>query len=70
MIRISGRVDEAAGGIVVEDNGVGFDAEDAPTGRYGLVGMRERAGLIGAELDVTSQPGGGTTVTITWKDGR
>lgn len=70
MIRISGRVDEASGQIVVDDNGGGFDAEESPSGHYGLVGMRERAGLIGAELDVASRIGDGTTVTIAWKDGR
>lgn len=70
MIRVSGRVDEATGRIVVEDNGVGFDAVGASTGRYGLIGMHERAGLIGAQLDVDSHPGDGTTVTIAWKDGR
>lgn len=69
-IRVHGRVDGAAGTIVVEDDGIGFDAASTVTDRYGLVGMHERAGLIGAELGIDSHPGGGTTVTITWKDGR
>lgn len=55
--------------ISVQDNGQGFElperVEDlAPAGKLGLVGMQERAHLIGAKLSVKSQPGKGTTVTI------
>jgi len=55
--------------IAIEDNGKGFllpeRVEDlATSGKLGLVGMRERAQLIGAQLKVDSQPGTGTTVTI------
>jgi signal transduction histidine kinase len=49
--------------IVVMDNGRGFD-ESRPTAGYGLVGMRERASLIGARLDVRSAPSDGTRVVI------
>ena len=69
MIRISGRVDEHDGRIVVDDNGIGFDDDGRASGRYGLIGMEERAQLIGAHLDVESRPGDGTSVTIAWKDG-
>jgi PAS domain S-box-containing protein len=52
---------------VVEDDGVGFDAESvtAPTRggeRLGLVGMRERLAVVGGTLTVESSPGRGTTV--------
>jgi PAS domain S-box-containing protein len=52
---------------VVEDDGVGFDAESvtAPVrdgGRLGLLGMRERVGLVGGTLTVESATGQGTTV--------
>jgi signal transduction histidine kinase len=70
LIRVTGRIVETDGWIAVEDNGVGFDADQPPLGRYGLIGMRERAGLIGAELEVHSQKGAGTTVTITWRNSR
>ncbi len=47
------------------DDGVGFSAEDVPDlSRHGLRGMRERAELIGAEFQITSQPGRGTTIHI------
>lgn len=49
--------------VVVEDNGVGFDTDEAVgANRLGLLGMRERAALVGGTLDVESSPGAGTTV--------
>jgi len=49
----------------VRDDGQGFAAGDAPTpGHFGLTGMRERAAVIGGTLEVTSEPGGGTTVRL------
>ncbi len=51
--------------ILVEDNGIGFEtAEQQRFGHFGLVGMRERASEIGAELTITSLPGQGTKVLI------
>lgn len=57
------RVVEAEGQITVEvrDDGRGFDPEQ-PNGGFGLVGMRERAGLLGGTLEVASEPGEGSTV--------
>jgi signal transduction histidine kinase len=49
----------------VKDDGTGFDdTESVPVGHYGLIGMKERAAQIGAELHVTSAPGRGTTVSV------
>lgn len=61
------RMDEENGRVVVEvrDDGVGFDAVNPKikgTG-CGLPGMRERANLIGAQLDVRSGSEG-TVVTV------
>ena len=50
--------------LIVEDDGVGFDPSvkaDADKG-LGLLGMGERAALIGGTLEIESSPGGGTTV--------
>ena len=60
---------ESRGGsvvLVVEDDGVGFDPsdKDAHDKGIGIVGMQERAGLIGASLQVESKPGGGTSVFL------
>lgn len=53
----------------VVDDGKGFtpwtEAEgDAIPVRYGLAGIRERAELLGADLSVESQPGGGTNLRL------
>lgn len=50
----------------VEDNGVGFDAEEISNkqGHYGLIGMRERVRILGGEIHISSTLGVGTTVTV------
>ena len=53
--------------LVVEDDGRGFDADDAlehgpSRGRLGLVGMRERIELAGGSLEIDSAPGEGTSL--------
>ena len=68
IITIAGRVDDADGRISITDDGVGFDVDAAAADRYGLVGMRERAALIGADLHISSDPGSGTTVTVQWSE--
>lgn len=57
----------------VEDNGAGFDAEGeqprlAERRHFGLLGMQERAALVGGRLSIASRPGGGTTVITTVPD--
>ena len=47
----------------VSDAGAGFDLAAGPGGA-GLLGMRERALLIGADLAVSSAPGEGTSVRL------
>ena len=49
----------------VSDDGRGFDAgAPAAPGHFGLVGMRERAGEIGARFELRSLPGRGTEVVV------
>lgn len=55
--------------LTIEDDGVGFDADAAHAGHYGLVGMREQAQLIGARLELRSVSGAGTTVRLTFGPG-
>jgi signal transduction histidine kinase len=54
--------------LVVADDGAGLPEDwmevAEERGAYGMVGMRERAELIGARLTVTSRPGRGTTVEV------
>jgi signal transduction histidine kinase len=52
---------------IVEDNGVGFDAEAAdarPRRGLGLRGMAERAALAGGRIEIESRPGRGTTLFL------
>lgn len=55
--------------VEISDDGTGFDTTDTPSetdvARYGLAGIRERAELIGAELELESWPGQGTAVRLT-----
>jgi signal transduction histidine kinase len=52
--------------LIIEDDGVGFDMAPrmGSRQRFGLVGMHERATLLGGTLDVESSPGNGTTVAV------
>lgn len=52
--------------LTFEDDGVGFNAQNGVQllDHFGLVGIRERAQEIGAELDLQSSPGAGTTIRI------
>jgi signal transduction histidine kinase len=48
----------------VEDNGIGFDPQQLRPGHYGIVGLREQAELIGAELCIDSKPDEGTALCV------
>jgi signal transduction histidine kinase len=50
----------------VSDNGRGFDLAHVSPDRLGLSIMKERAGNIGANLEITSQIGHGTHVVALW----
>jgi signal transduction histidine kinase len=52
--------------LTIEDKGIGFVVNEASskTGHYGLLGMKERAATIDGTLEVTSEPGRGTKVTL------
>jgi two-component system sensor histidine kinase UhpB len=54
----------------LHDDGRGFDAhapvkKPANEGGLGLMGMRERVMLLDGQLQITSQPGQGTTIVVT-----
>lgn len=55
--------------VSVEDDGRGFDRDAAMLEaslmrRFGLVGMAERVEMLGSELDIDSEPGGGTRISF------
>jgi signal transduction histidine kinase len=50
----------------ISDDGQGFDPEGTEAEQLGLSIMRERAGGIGADLEIDSQAGRGTRITLVW----
>ncbi|MBN9126702.1 MAG: hypothetical protein J0I90_03825, partial [Nitrosospira sp.] len=56
-----------SGGLLVEvrDNGKGFDPACAAMQKsFGLLGMRERASMLGGSIDIASVPPRGTVVSL------
>ncbi len=52
--------------LTISDNGQGFDTGNIASKRtLGLLGMKERAQMIGGNYEISSKPGKGTTVSIT-----
>ena len=47
---------------VIEDDGQGFNPSSVREGGFGLVGMRERVGLLDGRLQVESGEGAGSTL--------
>jgi signal transduction histidine kinase/ligand-binding sensor domain-containing protein len=55
--------------LTVQDNGCGFPSEaaalaESKQGGFGLVGIAERARMLGGKLVIKSEPGEGTTITL------
>ncbi|MEO7539898.1 MAG: PAS domain-containing sensor histidine kinase, partial [Pyrinomonadaceae bacterium] len=55
--------------LIIEDNGVGFEVGNAGRPResgkgLGLLGMRERASLVGGAVEIESAPGKGATIYV------
>jgi len=60
------RADDQWLALEIRDNGRGFDPDDVPPiARHGLRIMQERAELLEAEFQITSQPDHGTRITLT-----
>ena len=69
QVRVQLQLSDSAAIVQVEDNGKGFDAEEALSGRgvrrnLGLHGMVERATLLGGTFTIRSQPGQGTCLRV------
>jgi signal transduction histidine kinase len=71
---IFGRFYEKQIEIRVQDDGIGFDSDVSlklddmlAHKHFGLVGMFERANLIGADIRIHSQPDQGTRIQVIWK---
>ncbi len=50
--------------MIIDDDGLGFDPDNIPEGHYGLIGMNERARLMGGTIEICSSPGDGTEINV------
>jgi len=64
-VRIRIALDDHWTHLVIADDGEGFASDESPAAGLGLRLMRYRAGLIGGQLTVRSEPGKGTRVVCT-----
>lgn len=67
-VEVRGSRQSAALVFTVSDDGAGFDADHATglsKGHFGLSGIRERTAHLEGTFDLTSEPGKGTTATVT-----
>jgi signal transduction histidine kinase len=64
-VDVSVAIEQGAFVLRVRDNGKGISEEEKASPRsLGILGMRERAALIGATMEITGAPGQGTEVTV------
>jgi signal transduction histidine kinase len=68
-VRVSAEFADSVVIVRVQDDGAGFSVPEragdlVSAGHYGLMGMQERAQLIGAKLAIRSQPGEGAQVEV------
>jgi NarL family two-component system sensor histidine kinase YdfH len=66
QVWVYAHLNEAMLTIEVRDDGIGFDSTTVMTqkGHYGLLGLHERACLVGGHLDIESSPSKGTTLRL------
>ncbi len=70
--RVLWQIGEGSGwaDLIIEDNGHGFCLGATRPGSLGLGIMRERAEAVGALLTISSAPGQGTRVSVSWRSER
>lgn len=65
-VRLSVQAESDTLCISVTDDGAGFDPDRTGVSRLGILGMRERAELLGGEFRLESAPGRGTRLSVTF----
>jgi len=63
-VGVTWRIREGRARLEITDDGRGMAVADGGPGRYGLLGIRERADAVGARINLHSKPGAGTTITV------
>lgn len=64
QVRVTVAQDDAQATLVVEDDGVGFDAASVPDGHLGLASIRARADKLGGHVELQTAPGNGTSIRV------
>lgn len=64
LLTIALTSDDGGYHLAVRDDGVGFDPHGQFDGHFGLTSMRERAGRLGGNVEMTSAPGAGTIIAV------
>jgi signal transduction histidine kinase len=60
LVRLNGHIT-----LKIKDDGVGFDHENISKKRtLGILGMKERAAMMGGKYEIYSEPGKGTTISV------
>jgi signal transduction histidine kinase len=69
QVIVTARKDDGFLELTIRDDGVGIsnDSQGQVGLHYGFLNMKERANMIGADLNIASEPGKGTTVTVKLK---
>lgn len=67
-VSITWNVTQGVGALTIADNGRVLKGARVRGNSYGLMGMRERADAIGARINISSDLGVGTTVTVSTAD--
>lgn len=71
-LTISGVISPQRVDLSIKDDGDGFDVQDRlnsaiATHHFGLAHIKERAHLIGAEINIDSKSGKGTIIRVSWR---
>jgi len=64
VVRVTAEVADNSLRLTIVDNGRGFRPEETTGEGLGVVGMRERARVLGGDFRVSSEPSGGTAVQL------
>lgn len=67
LVRVDGNISDGKYHLNIADDGVGFEISDMDLDRsahFGLTSIQERARILGAEIEISSELGQGTTVGL------
>lgn len=65
-VRIALCIEDGLLHMIIEDNGIGmYPGDRRKSRRFGLIGIQERASMLGGELSIESTPGKGTVLRLT-----